>query len=563
MRALLFLLLLLGGGLSAQTTYAPPLRGPLLITGTFGELRSNHFHAGLDFRGIVGTPVYCVADGFVSRIVVSAGGYGQAIYVDHPDGRRSVYAHLETFRADLLDTVRARQYAEEEFAQDLHFDSTAFPVQLGDQIGEVGNRGFSFGPHLHFEIRDIVEDAPLNPFSLGFPIADTRAPQIRNVRIYELDGSQQEQRTQTLEPTELPNSCYVLADTVVVHSPRIGLSLKAYDRQNALPNWNGIYAGELLADSVLLHHFAFNRIPYDRTRYLNAMTDYADWVANQSWYHRFWALTPEALFSSDATRLGALDGSLQLRPGQPQPIRMRVLDYAGNVAELSFTVVYQPGPAPVPPRPHQYFLPAGEPSLIENGDFRLYLGPKALYRDCYFRYARLPDTSAGHLSDVHQIHSRLTPLHGQATLHLRPREAVPESLRAHVYLGQCDDAGNYSSNGGEWEDDGRMRADISSFGDYALFLDTIPPRVNIEYFNTDLRRAVGFSLQLKDNVRGGQLRYRGTIDGKWVLLEHDAKSSRLNYNFGTGDPGPGEHLFVLTADDGRGNSLRWERRFRR
>jgi len=147
---LLFLFCLLPFSfLTAQTLqYDAPLRGPLLVTGTFGELRSDHFHAGLDFRASTNTPVYAVADGYVSRIKVSPGGYGQAIYVDHPDGHRSVYAHLETLAPELLDTVRVRQFAEEEFRQDLNFGPNDFPVTRGQKIGGVGNRGHSFGPHL-------------------------------------------------------------------------------------------------------------------------------------------------------------------------------------------------------------------------------------------------------------------------------------------------------------------------------------------------------------------------------------------------------------------------------
>ena len=196
--AFLLLLVLFRTG-SAQDTlvvdaaaYSAPLRGALLVTGTFGELRSNHYHAGLDFRGKTGTPVYAVREGFVSRIVASGGGYGQAIYVDHPDGYRSVYGHLETLAPLLKDTLRAAQFATESFRQDLRFDSLAFPVAAGQRIGGVGNRGHSFGPHLHFEMREIVGDVPVNPLQFGFRIPDRRSPQIRKIRVYELGPDGQE-----------------------------------------------------------------------------------------------------------------------------------------------------------------------------------------------------------------------------------------------------------------------------------------------------------------------------------------------------------------------------------
>ncbi|MEM1357494.1 MAG: M23 family metallopeptidase [Bacteroidota bacterium] len=550
--------------LNAQDlVYDPPLRGGLLVTGTFGELRSDHFHAGLDFRAVTNTPVYAVAKGFVSRIVISPGGFGQAVYVDHPDGHRSVYAHLETLRPELLDTVRAVQFATEKFSQVLRFDSTAFPLQRGDQVGGVGNRGHSFGPHLHFEMREIAGDAPVNPMDFGFLIPDTRPPQIRRLRVYELDERGLELTTQTFSLKSTREGGYRVGDTVVVNSPRIGLALKTYDRQNGMPNWNGIYGGELYADSTQVFRFTFDRIPFEQTEYLNALTDYADWTQNTSWYHRFWALTQDAMFWLPTAKGGGYDGTLHLRPNLPLPVRMRVLDHAGNVSELDFTMIYRPGNPPQVNRPHQYFLPAGERSIIDNGALRLEFPATALYRDCYFQYASLPDASANLLSETHQLHQAHTPLHGRTRVAIRPHAPIAAELRDKVVLGSCDEEGHWSGRGGSWEEDNRFYSRISSFGNYALYLDTIPPTVAINYFSTDLRRSGGFSVLITDNLSGGGLQYRGTIDGKWVLLEYDIKNDKLTYDFEDGDPGPGEHNFAREVSDRLGNTTHWERRFRR
>ncbi len=556
--------------LSAQTdtatqpsiTYAPPLRGQLLVTGTFGELRSNHFHAGLDFRASVNTPVYAVADGYVSRIMISPGGYGQAVYVDHPDGNRSVYAHLETLAPALLDTVRARQFAETSFPQTLTFPPSAFPVSQGDALGGVGNRGHSFGPHLHFEIRTVAEDAPMNPLALGFDVADNRTPQIRNLRVYGLNDQGLETSTQTLAPRRLKAGTYIIPDTIVLPTNRAGLALKTYDRQDGMPNWNGIYGGSLFADTTEIFSFSWDTIPYAQTEYLNALTDYADWKANTSWYHRFWALTQDAMFWRKAGEV-TFDGSLRLRPNLPFPVRMEVRDFAGNTSTLSFTLVYQPQ-AENPTTPsHQYFLPAGEASIIDNGALRLELSDNALYRDCYFSFAQLADRSSGYWSDVFQLHEYTTPLHGRAKLALRPNAPVPDSLRNKLFVGQCSPSGRWSSYGGRWEADGRLHTSIGAFGDYAISIDTIPPKVEVHRFSTDLRQRAGFSVEMTDNVGGGGLTYRGTIDGEWVLLEYDVKNDRLNYAFADGDPGPGEHLFELEVRDARDNATIWRRKFRR
>lgn len=560
--------------LFAQLEYSAPLRAPLLVTGTFGELRSDHFHAGLDFRAPTNTPVYAVADGFVSRVLVSPGGYGQAVYVDHPDGHRSVYAHLETLNDALRDTIRARQFADETFPVNLHFDALAFPVRAGDRLGGVGNRGHSFGPHLHFEMREIAGDAPVNPLAFGFDVPDTRKPHIRKLRVYELDEHGLEQNTQTITPERDRDGNYFVADTILAFvslgSRGVGFALKTYDQQSGMPNWNGIYGGELFVDSMRCFDFAFDRIPFEDTEYLNALTDYSDWTENESWFHRFWALSGQVPFfgarpqvQKDSWRKAGFSKTAFRFTSGPQAVRMTARDHAGNVSELSFVVSLVSMGGPTKPPPHQYFLPAGEASIIDNGDLRLELDSTALYRDCFFTYARLPDASAGYFSDVHSLHNRLTPLHGRAQIAIRPDRPVPDALRSKVFLGSCNDDGRWSSYGGKWDDDGRLATTIPVFGDYALFLDTIAPAVEVHRFPTDLRRLGGFSVEMTDNVSGGRLRYSATINGNWILLEHDAKYDRLNYDFANGDPGSGEHLFEIEVEDARGNKTVWKRRFRR
>ena len=557
---LLLYLLLLAPAYSQKNTsgvkeYAAPLKGPLLVTGTFGELRSDHYHAGLDFRGATGTPVYAVNDGFVSRLVVSGGGYGQAIYVDHPDGYRSVYGHLEALSPELTDTLRKRQFGEERFAQDLRFDSLAYPIARGQRIGQVGNRGHSFGSHLHFEMREIADDVPVNPLRFGFSVPDHRQPQIRSLRVYELDGAGRELAATTYKTK-------ALGDTIFVRTPHVGIAVKAYDRQDAMPNWNGIYSAELFVDSVRRSGILHERIPHEQTQYLNAQTDYREWRENTSWFHRLWRLGSgnKALLPTG----GAFnDGpALRLPLGRPAAGYVEVKDFAGNVTRQGFILKYRAGTdAPAGDLPHQYFLPAGEESLIERPGFSLHFPETALYEDLYLQYGRLSDDSADRVSATYHVHEARVPLHGRATIRVKPGRPVADSLMAHVYLGQCDDDGRPGSRGGRWTENGWVEARIGGFGDYALFLDTVPPTVEVHVFPTNLSRSGKFSVEIKDDVSGGRLGYRGTIDGKWVLLEYDAKKDRLNGDLRVNGIGRGKHIFELTVTDARGNTTGWRRNF--
>ena len=557
-----FLILLVccfsGGVLRSQ--YVPPLDGPLLITGTFGELRGNHFHGGLDFRGKVGTPVRAVADGYISRILVSAGGFGQALYVTHPDGKRTVYGHLEVLAPAIHDTVRALQYAGESFALDFHPDSLAFPVRAGQVIGGVGNRGYSFGPHLHFEVWDTATLSQLNPLRLGFGVPDTRNPVVSTVRFYVMraDGTVAETLTYPVSGGSLP-------DTVVVSQPHVGLAFQAIDRQNTMPNRNGIYRASLRADSAEVFAFRYDSIPYHKTRYVNALTDYAEQQRTGTWYYRLFATVREAVFWSDADTLSS--GILRLREGSDRRVTIAAADYAGN--EVTFSTVLRLDPTkavtPLPVRaPHQYYLPSGQRSIIDTGGLRLEVPADALYTDLRFRYQRFEEKSANLLSAVHQLDEASTPLHSACTLTLPAVRPVSERERAAAYVGRCNDDGSYSSVGGQWIAGDRMESKITTLGDYAILLDTVPPRIRIRDFRTDLRGRRGFSLLVDDAV-GGALTYRATVDGRWILMELDAKSGTLTHTFDDNaklSRGP-RHDFKLLVRDARGNEATYERSFTR
>lgn len=554
----ILVLLLFSTLLPAQ--YAPPLDGPLLVTGTFGELRSNHFHGGLDFRGAVGTPVRAVADGYISRVVVSAGGFGQVVYLTHPDGKRTVYGHLEVLPPDIKDTIRALQYERESFAVDFRPDSTAFPVTAGDVIGGVGNRGHSFGPHLHFEVWDIASEAQLNPLSLGFSVPDTRKPSVSAVRVYTLGKDASIAGFQTFDLTRSS-----LPDTVDVSGPTIGFGVKAIDRQNSMPNRNGIYRASLLVDSTETFAFRYDSIPYVKSEYVNALTDYTEHQRNGIWYYLLHSPVP------DATRWVNRDaqpksGLLELAEGESREIELVLADYAGNESAFRTVVRYVPSLTEeddLAPGSFQYFLPQGEESIVDTAGFRLKLDKDALYHDLRFRYVKLPESSAGYLSAVHQLHDTETPLHKRAEVIIPPDQSISEEMRRAAYIGRCNADGSYSSIGGEWLPDGRMRTHIGSFGDYAILLDTVPPRIRIRDFRTDLRSRNSFSLLIDDAV-GGPLDFYATVDGDWILMEYDAKSGRLTHTFEGSRIAKGtSHDFELRVTDARGNQAQFRRTFRR
>ncbi|PHI20534.1 hypothetical protein CEQ90_07215 [Lewinellaceae bacterium SD302] len=540
-------------------TYAPPLRGPLLVTGTFGELRTNHYHAGLDFRAATGTAVYSIADGYVSRVKISEGGYGQAIYVDHPEGYRSVYGHLSALEEELLDTVRARQLSEEKFGVDLRFDSLRFPVRKGQRIGAVGNRGYSFGPHLHFEVRSQINDAALNPLNFGIEVKDTRPPQLRKLKVYERDVNGKVIAEQILSLRSQGKGRYDLQDTLVVNSKRVDFALKAYDRQDAMPNYNGPYGMRLVRDSSPVYAFRFDSIPFEQTLRLNAHVDYAEWTGEESWFHRLHDLPNGQLSYLQTLNYTPPD----LSSGVVSPVEISVMDWSGNVAALTFQLRYEAKAVDQSVEPYEFYrIPWNVPSIIEREDLKLSIPAEALYEDLEMKLEISQDSSADILSQVIHLHDRLTPLQKAIGMSLQPNIKIEPKYREKVILTRCTKDGEVISYGGALnETGGVVELPVRTFGTYCLQTDTIPPTIETTGFRNPIRGTRRISFRITDNVgtagRARGLRYRATLDGEWLLFEYDLKKNRIYHDL-TGQVDPNGAIFRLEVWDDRDNKAIFE-----
>ena len=193
---LLFIALLVGI-MNVQAQHYPvnyfitPMDTPLYLSAPFGSLRDNHFHSGMDIRTFEkeGLPVYAVADGYVSRIKVSAVGYGKAVYINHPNGYTSVYAHLLKYEGAIANHIKSIHYLEQKFELDNFPTKDLIKIKKGEIIGWSGNSGGSTGPHLHFEIRDTKREESINPQLFGIPGVDLFKPTLKRLVIYALNNN--------------------------------------------------------------------------------------------------------------------------------------------------------------------------------------------------------------------------------------------------------------------------------------------------------------------------------------------------------------------------------------
>lgn len=542
--------------------FSPPVKGTLRLSGTFGELRANHFHSGIDIKGGIGVPIYAAADGYISRIKIDGGGYGNALYITHPNGYTTLYAHMNEFIPELETYLKSEQYAREEFAVDLTPGPNRFVVKKGDKIGEMGTTGHSFGPHLHFEIRDSQNDNPINPLLFGMQVEDDQQPRMHQLKVYALNKAHETQEAQIVSLIPKAGGYGVKGDTIQVAADEAGFALKVYDHMNGVNNWNGIYDLQIFLEDSLIYRFEMETFAFNESRYLNAHLDYAEQVVNKAYFNRCYRLPGNRLSIYGPT---PEDGIVHLSTRRAKKVQMIASDAAGNKSYFTFWVKQKNGAGSEATRaPYNYFLPYNQESVIDNGSMRVHIPRGALYENCYLQYQLTTEHSDNVFSSVHQLHYPTTPLHSFYELAIRP-VVLPESLKNKAFIALCSANNEVTNCGGTWEN-GMLRTEVRTFGDFCIMVDETPPTIQAVNFKPDLGGISRLDFIIRDNygVSGSArgLRYTATIDGRWTLMKYDAKNARLSLYFDD-TIASGQHQFRLVVTDALDNEAVFEQPFTR
>lgn len=558
-----------------KDVFRSPLDVPLTLAGNFAEMRSNHFHAGLDLKtgNRIGLPVHAAADGWVSRIKVSPTGYGLALYVNHPGGYTTVYGHLSRFADTLAAYVKKLQYGQRSYAVDTYPPRGRFPVKQGDVIAFTGNTGSSGGPHLHFEIRDAARQEPLNVLLFGLPVKDTVPPKIFRIRVYAAkDGSfarierhggrgpllVRPGAPATLVVTQV-NGTYRLRDVRSIRAHgRIGFAVQTHDYHDGSNNRLGVFRIRLDADGATLFRSEIDRFSFGETRYVNAHVDYAEHERTRRWFQRSFLLPGNRLpFYRTENR-----GFLNVSEGERHRLTYTVEDAAGNAARLSFDVE---GTAARPVKvdeasTYAAVIPRARPAVFEREGLRVSFPAYALYEDLELRYRAFPP-KGGAFSKLHAVHDAFTPVHKRLTLAIRPT-GLPEDLRRRALIAKVDRDGNVSSMGGSFRN-GFVETRVRSLGTFFVTVDTLAPEIrplNI-HAGKSMRASSKIRLRIRDDL-AGIASYVGTIDGAWTLFAFDAKTGTLSHTFDERDA-PGPHTLSVIVTDRAGNVARYEAAFTR
>jgi len=535
--------------------YAVPMKIPVFLAGNFGELRPNHFHAGIDIKtqGRTGLPVFAAADGYISRISISPSGYGKVLYLNHPNGTTTVYGHLEGFSGPIDDYIRTIQYEKETFAIDQTVPEGLLPVKKGEQIAKSGNTGSSGGPHLHFEIRRTREQLMLNPLLFNIPVKDKTKPVIQAVMIYPVsdDASVSGKRDPLRLETILSGNSYKLkTDQTVQVSGKIGFGIQTIDLLDGSPNKCGIYSIRLTIDNELIYSFKMDDYPINDSKYINSHIDYERAIRSGQRLYRTWLEPGNKLGIYDEVVKHAI---FKADDNQVHQVKYEITDVAGNSTSLSFKIKATETKT-TPKESFGEHFKYNHNNHIRNEELEFSVPEGALYNDVDFIYVKKTALPKFY-SPVYQLHNPYTALHFACELKIKAVN-LPERLQSKVMLAQIDPAsGRIYSATGKFVD-GWVVGNIRTLGNYTLTVDTAPPKIApLSFVDKNTKKTLDkIQIKISDNLSGIE-NYRGTIDGKWVLFEYDLKNNLLSYLFDKKRIQSGKnHKLELTVTDNKGNT---------
>ncbi|MFM2368181.1 MAG: hypothetical protein RL619_481, partial [Bacteroidota bacterium] len=410
--------------------FSPPLDIPMQLSGNFGELRPNHFHAGFDLKTLQkeGLKVYAVADGYISRIKISTFGNGKAIYITHPNGFTSVYGHLQIANEGIEDYIKKKHYALKSFEIELFPKPDELIVKKGQVIAFSGNTGGSEGPHLHFEIRDTKTEKIINPMFFGFDknIKDTKKPLISSVYVYPLDAKtsvNHSKRPLLLNLSLQKNGTY-LSEKVVANG-KIGFGITAVDYDDVSFNKNGVFKVQSFSNGKPTFGYQFDTYSFDEMRYVNALIDYSKYKKTEQ---RVQKLFMKNKYGLSIIQSDENNGVVTVTPNLSSVYRVEVLDFYGNKSTVSIPIQYDLLSTIIEQEPvvSNYFVKANKDSNFAKDNMSVFFPAGTFYEDF--------DMNFDVKNDVLYLHDDTVPAHTNFTISIEDKK-YSEAQREKIFIG--------------------------------------------------------------------------------------------------------------------------------
>lgn len=524
-----------------------PLEITPILSGTFAELRNNHFHAGLDIKTnqVEGLNVLASASGYVSRIKISHWGYGKALYITHPNGYTSVYAHLKKFSPTIENYIKKKQYEEESFEIQVFPNKDELLVTQKEIIAYSGATGGFVGPHLHFEIRDTHSEKPINPMYFGITVKDTKKPRINTALAYPLSENAHINGIQSktkLNLVKLEDGTFKSATIKAYGS--IGFGINAFDQLDNAYNKNGLYSLEMLVNGERKHLFRASSFAFDESKYINLLIDYGRLSElNQRIQKCF--IEPSNNFSSYDSSTG--NGYIDIEEGKNYKVEIIAKDYKGNMQKLIIPVKGERRMDPIIPEVNKtnYFIEAGEFHEFSEQEVTVAFPKNTFYNDLYLDFKAE--------NGVATIHEPTIPLNNNYTLTFDVSK-YSDTEKEQLYIAKVLENGktsfvNTNKNGNSFY------TSTNALGQFTLDKDNEAPIITLKSFYDKQWISAHKTLQVKiADEKSGIKSYRGEINGEWILLEYNVKNGILTYDFSDKTFPSGKHDLEVVATDNAGNT---------
>jgi len=537
----------------AQNNQRNPLDYETILSGTFGELRSNHFHSGIDIKtkGKEGSKVYAFSKGYVSRIKISKGGYGKAIYIKHSDGKTSVYAHLKRFSKKIETIVKNEQYKKEDYEIEIFPALNEIKILDNELIAYSGNTGGSSGPHLHFEIRDINQK-PLNPLSYGIDVKDSKTPSILGLRLYSLYKNREIKDYKNLTLYKRDKNTFI-TDTVNSIGT-LGFGIQTFDQQDLASNKNGVYKINTYIDSDTLVSIDFSKFSFDETKHINRYIDYSEFKRNKRRFQKLFVQknNPLSIYKTERNH-----GVISLIESNKHLIKIEVLDFKKNITKIfvpikgnsNNDILNNDNDIKIGGinklfinRNKKYFINQHNSSInIEKGTF---------YNNIFIKKNSTIDTL--------DLGTDTVPLLKSIIIKFKKPDYK------NSYIGLTNDKTKRLSYVSSTIRKDSIIAYTKRLGKYIVSRDTIKPTITpLGFSKNDWISNLNYlKFQVKD-AQTGIKNYRASINNKWILMEPLNKNGVIVYDFNDNIINKSKNVFKIEVSDNVGNTSVFETIFYR
>jgi len=528
--------------------FRSPLDIPIELSGTFGELRSNHFHAGMDIKTQKrnGLKVYATADGYVSRIKVALWGYGKVIYITHQNGYTSVYAHLSKFRDGIQEYIKKIQYKKKSYETGNVFpEENEIFVKKGQVIGYSGSTGGFVAPHLHYEIRDTKTEHIINPMLFGLRVKDQKKPRINALLGYPIKSNSHinsSNRKQVINFKKTSDSTYIA--NRITASGKIGFGVNTYDRLGEALNKNGVYSIEMRVNDKRLYYHDVETFSFAESKFINLLIDYPHYAKYRRRIQKTFRERSNKLSIYDGL---VNDGVLDIKEGMSYQIQIIVKDFSGNTSSLKIPVVGK--------KSNSFFerlldttnykvLSADFTKFSKNG-VTVAFPKNTFYEDTYLDF------------DIHkeevQVHRPNIPLDKRFTITFDSTRYKNKDLD-RMYIANINNK-KYPSYIKTIKRKDKVFATTKTLGKYTLLVDNQKPKIYNPNFkeNAWVTRLKFLTIRISDS-QSGIKSYEAFIDDEWILMEYDLKKKKLSYDFRDKKLVGSKHIFKLVVSDNVGNT---------